>query len=391
MSIGDPDISDDCIHSGENMGRIEDFSAQDRKIIAAAATWGRVVEREGYGDAGFPIDPSVVGRFDGGPGIPQKSALFQRLLSGKAPLVYRPPLSHSYPWYAVIEGEQKEHRVSVCVIPPGSQDWPGLDNTRPHVVINQAVWRVEEEVKPGEEYIVGWGSYPMTWRVARKRVTTGTVAEKLSARAAAVRARFSSGKVDRHDAYSARIVVNLRKLKSLPAETRLSEDEIEVLVQDSVQSLERMLRDPDHPNLQIDAEGHCWSDEWTLMRIGLPGWPFAGTVLPPEPESGLETIKFDEEGVMVYFKPDEDTDDPSGVAWLRIERDAETRIARYLGASVSARSRLVAAVEADYSALFTKGMGLDRISVMDRSEVSGKVSGRYFTSARPESFSRRVK
>ncbi|WP_230091279.1 hypothetical protein [Pseudomonas aeruginosa] len=38
--------------------------------------------------------------------IPDKSSLYHRLRAGKQPLVLPPPLSHSYPWYDVVESQK---------------------------------------------------------------------------------------------------------------------------------------------------------------------------------------------------------------------------------------------------------------------------------------------
>jgi len=69
---------------------------ETQRLVDIAATWGRVGEREGYGDFGLPTSKEC--SFSTGPGLIDKSGLFQRLLSGKEPLAYKPPTSHSYPW-----------------------------------------------------------------------------------------------------------------------------------------------------------------------------------------------------------------------------------------------------------------------------------------------------
>jgi hypothetical protein len=68
------------------------------------------------------------------PGHP-KSALFARLLSGKAALPHPPPTSFSYPWYDVIEGDGP-HVVSVS---PRVLDVAG---GRKQLSINQCGWSV---------------------------------------------------------------------------------------------------------------------------------------------------------------------------------------------------------------------------------------------------------
>ena len=60
-------------------------SQENQKLIDAAATWGRVAERAGYGEFGLSKDNRSY--FESGPGTIEKSALFQRLLAGKEPLI----------------------------------------------------------------------------------------------------------------------------------------------------------------------------------------------------------------------------------------------------------------------------------------------------------------
>jgi len=77
------------------MSRVEVLSQDNKKLFVAAAMWGRVAERESYSELGLSV--SNGSSFGTGSGIVEKSALFQRLLSGNEPLIYRPPTCHSYP------------------------------------------------------------------------------------------------------------------------------------------------------------------------------------------------------------------------------------------------------------------------------------------------------
>lgn len=66
--------------------------------------------------------------------IQEKSSLFQRLQAGLMPLIVPPPLSHSYPWYSVIESGG-EHTVLV----ENTDDSVALGN---EIYINRSRWIV---------------------------------------------------------------------------------------------------------------------------------------------------------------------------------------------------------------------------------------------------------
>ena len=72
------------------------------------------------------------------------SALFARLLAGKAPLPKAPPTSYAYPWYAVIE-EPGPFPVSISQTLPfedGKADGVALPETPTHLLINQCPWEI---------------------------------------------------------------------------------------------------------------------------------------------------------------------------------------------------------------------------------------------------------
>jgi hypothetical protein len=69
--------------------------------------------------------------------IQEKSSLFQRLQAGLMPLIVPPPLSHSYPWYSVIESGG-EHTVLV----ENTDDSGALGN---EIYINRSRWIVLEK------------------------------------------------------------------------------------------------------------------------------------------------------------------------------------------------------------------------------------------------------
>lgn len=132
------------------MSRVDVLSQDSKKLVAAAAMWGRVAEREGYSDLGLSVNDGAY--FGTGPDIVEKSALFQRLLAGKEPLIYRPPTSHSYPWYGVIEDLQAEHHVLIGLAPSlGSMLSPGAESGESCISINGALWRIKETIQPNQE------------------------------------------------------------------------------------------------------------------------------------------------------------------------------------------------------------------------------------------------
>lgn len=364
------------------MTAFQNLTDRERKLIEIAGTWGRVAEREGYGDGGFPVEGGYTG-FHRGPGIVEKSALFQRLLAGKAPLAYRPPTSHSYPWYEVIEGEAIEHRVFVGEAPSlGSMMRPGANEGEGCIVINGALWRLIETIRESEEYIVGWGQYPMRWRLVLERCQDGTVAEKLRDHEAHVR-RYCLEKPQSQAAIAARIRRALHGEQSELADSRepLSPEEAEQALRESLRQFEADLRDPKHPNLEIDANDVCWELRWMLRRIGLSGWPFAGTVCKLE-QRPLTCLLSDDAGPVVLFEGSEEdqSEDTGGTAWLRIERDPGTGVSRYVSGMVSARSKLDAAIASDLAGLTRRAATeFKDIWVMDRQDADGTILGLYHT------------
>lgn len=84
-----------------------------------------------------------------------KSALFERIRSGKAPLPEPPPVAHSCPWYAVVE-DPNPHFV-------GSVSWaPAFLHGRNEVVFFQKRWKIV--CRCGESWIVADGHRATRWR-----------------------------------------------------------------------------------------------------------------------------------------------------------------------------------------------------------------------------------
>jgi hypothetical protein len=105
------------------------FTPEQRKRYEwALAEYARIQERNKPGSLNS-VQPGVTPLLNHYPN--PKSALFQRLLDGKAPLAHPPPTNYSYPWYALIEDGFSDN-VSI----------DGFDYIagRPGVIINQAPW-----------------------------------------------------------------------------------------------------------------------------------------------------------------------------------------------------------------------------------------------------------
>ncbi|MDD3575724.1 MAG: hypothetical protein PHT38_02420 [Halothiobacillus sp.] len=76
----------------------------------------------------------------------QKSALFRRLLDGKAALPFIPPKRYSYPWYALFDRPDETHEVINAV--PFLNEW---------LLIDQGRWSVLWANQPATE-IAGWSA-----------------------------------------------------------------------------------------------------------------------------------------------------------------------------------------------------------------------------------------
>jgi hypothetical protein len=75
--------------------------------------------------------------------IGPQSALFARLLDGKAPLLYPPPTSFAYPWYDIVETPGRYH-----VTIGGKMSFSGIGNLddiavfEEHIILNQCPWGI---------------------------------------------------------------------------------------------------------------------------------------------------------------------------------------------------------------------------------------------------------
>lgn len=81
----------------------------------------------------------------------RKSRLYQRLLSGKEPLLYPPPTSFSYPWYELIEDG---YGFPAEVLTPPKQIFKSNDG-KDCLSIDNCLWEISEKISD-EEYIASY-------------------------------------------------------------------------------------------------------------------------------------------------------------------------------------------------------------------------------------------
>ncbi|WP_057382928.1 hypothetical protein [Pseudomonas aeruginosa] len=96
-----------------------------------------------------------------------KSSLYHRLRTGKQPLVLPPPLSHSYPWYDVVESEKVFAPLAGPVAyEPLTEADPPVDV----VWIDQTPWLVVERINNSELIVSqpGWLDLGFRWRYWHK-------------------------------------------------------------------------------------------------------------------------------------------------------------------------------------------------------------------------------
>ncbi|WP_428820259.1 hypothetical protein [Microbulbifer sp. MCCC 1A16149] len=258
------------------------FSDREKQLVRAAFAWGQITQKEGYTLSDLEIE---------------KSVLFRRLLAGRPPLAFPPPLRHGFPWYEVIEG-RSEHVVNASeaspehsIIAPGSK--PG-DTC---ILIDGAFWRVAETIREREEYLVEWGEYPMQWRLCKHWEVNYEMTQQLN---------------------------NFRK------------DNPEANV-----SLASRGGQKEYSEFRVDDDQTVWLSEWHLTRIGLPGWVWVGNEVDPEPcVHDLTPLCQDQQGALVLGVAGADR----GPGWLRIETSATD--ARYikLGDELDYKSVIASAV-----------------------------------------------
>lgn len=276
------------------------FSDREKQLIRAAFAWGQITHKEGFTLSDLEID---------------KSVLFRRLLAGRPPLAFPPPLRHGFPWYEVIEG-RGEHVVNASeaspecsIIAPGSK--PG-DTC---ILIDGAFWRVMDTVREREEYIVGWGEYPIRWRLKKNWEVNYEMTQQLH---------------------------NFRK------------DNPNAEVHFDSRSGQR-----EYSEFRIDDEQTVWLSEWRLSRIGLSGWVWIGSQLETVPLGTLGPLFQDQRGTLVVGE----TGKKRGEGWLRIEQaENELRFIK-LGDKLEYQS-LIASAVTEFERLSHSVQGED-LEIMD--------------------------
>ncbi|AMX01564.1 hypothetical protein [Microbulbifer thermotolerans] len=276
------------------------FSDREKQLIRAAFTWGQITHKEGYTLSDLEIE---------------KSVLFRRLLDGRPPLAFPPPLRHGFPWYEVIEG-RGEHVVNASdpspecsIIAPGSK--PG-DTC---ILIDGAFWRVAETVREREEYIVEWGQYPIQWRLKKHWEVNYEMTQQLH--------NF------RKDNPNAEITFDNRSGQK------------------------------EYSEFRIDDEQTVWLSEWKLSRIGLSGWVWVGRPVEMECLTDLVPLFHDQQGPLIIGEVEK----LSGEAWLRIEQAGEEYRFIKLGEQLDYQP-LISTAMTEFETLLREMQG-DTLDVMD--------------------------
>lgn len=276
------------------------FSDREKQLIRAAFAWGQIAQKEGFELSDLEIE---------------KSVLFRRLLAGRPALAFPPPLRHGFPWYEVIEGRNEfvvnasEPSPDCSIIAPGSK--PG-DTC---ILIDGSLWRVAKTVKPGQEYLVEWGAYPIQWRLRKHWQVNYEMTQQLH-------------------------------------QFRRDHPEAEI-------SLDQGNGQRECGELRVDDEHTVWLSEWHLSRVGLSGWIWVGNIEDPAEYGNLSPIYEDSRGPLLLGEPGQ----TRGVAWLRVEQaEGESRFIR-LGETQDYR-KLIPSAMSDLEELVQCVQG-ETIQVMD--------------------------
>ncbi len=98
----------------------------------------------------------------------EKSSLYGRLLKGAKPLVLPPPISHSYPWYEVVESSEPIDVMD----PADAAQWAENDCGSERLLIHQSFWDVLEQ-QDETTFIVTYGNWHQlgfTWKLWRENL-----------------------------------------------------------------------------------------------------------------------------------------------------------------------------------------------------------------------------
>lgn len=98
----------------------------------------------------------------------EKSALFFRLMSGKKPLLYRVPLSYSYPDYDIMESENpRELHIDSFKLSELIVNENGID----YITINQCRWKVLSHTENQAQLTYGeWENLGFIWDMELKEI-----------------------------------------------------------------------------------------------------------------------------------------------------------------------------------------------------------------------------
>lgn len=119
----------------------------------------------------------MLNKLQGGGAQDEKSALFARLLEGRQPLIYPPPCSFSYPWYAVIEDQGPWE-----IFAPAQSVKDMLATYHENdkgLMIDHSVWKLLSIISNTEALITfgAWEDLGFMWKLSLDRVLcTHTVA-----------------------------------------------------------------------------------------------------------------------------------------------------------------------------------------------------------------------
>ncbi|MEX2964168.1 hypothetical protein [Microbulbifer sp. TYP-18] len=266
------------------------FSDREKQLIRAAFAWGQTAQREGYVLTDWEIE---------------KSVLFRRLLSGRPPLLFPPPLRHGFPWYEVIEG-RAEHVVNAMEAP--AQSGTGI-------LIDGSLWRLVQTLTEGEDYIVAWGDYPMRWRLRK------------------------------HWKVNSAMTRQLRSFRSKNPGAAVG--------------FEGSSEQRECDEFRIDEQQTVSLGEWQLSRIGLSGWVWVGTPVAPPADSALCPLHSDPEGPLLIGEQNRER----GAGWLRMESaDGEFRFLK-LGQDLHYQS-LIETARSNWESLL-HGVEGDQLEIMD--------------------------
>nr|WP_010130252.1 hypothetical protein [Microbulbifer agarilyticus] len=278
------------------------FSDREKQLVRAAFAWGQITQKEGYTLSDLEIE---------------KSVLFRRLLAGRPPLAFPPPLRHGFPWYDVIEG-RSEHVVSASeASPEHSFIAPGSKPGDTYILIDGAFWRVAETLREREDYLVEWGEYPMQWRLQKQWEVNYEMTQQLHN----FRQQNPEANVDLAPGGGQR----------------------------------------EYSEFRVDDDQTVWLSEWHLTRIGLPGWVWVGKAVDAAPaDLELASMCQDQGGPLVLGVAGAER----GPSWLRIEEaDGDSRYIK-LGEDLEYK-KVIASAVTEFDRLL-QGIRGEVLEVMDR-------------------------